>query len=275
MTKYSRLQKCKFFFALVFSFLLGCTLTINLLPIDKTCQLTNTDREFNIMNDSKLKSPELIILILSAPLNFNRRNAIRETWLKLHDRDRTVESAKLGNAKHYFVVGGLGLNSMQVRGINDEQLKHNDILILPLIDSFTNLTYKVLKSFEWLNEQYDFGLTYKYVLKCDDDSFVRLDSLMHEMSHLELIYIKSGSVPVNDISSPYLRVNFQANRFVPGEVEFYWGYFKGNARIKSSGKYKENNWILCDSYLPYAQGGGYILSKNLVTYIAQNANYLR
>lgn len=251
-------------------------ITINLTPVDKTCQIDSTDREYNIMNDGKLRNPELIIVILSSPINYSKRNTIRETWLKLKDRSHIKDGDrnKFDNLKHYFVVGGLGLKNEHIRNINNEQLKYNDILILPMFDSYNNLTYKVLKTFEWLNEQHDFGFLFKYVLKCDDDSFVRIDNLVHELSQIDLMYIKSDAFEISDNSSPYFRVNFQSNG-IKGTPELYWGYFNGNAKIKSVGKWKETNWILCDNYLPYALGGGYILSKNLVSYLGQNANYLR
>lgn len=230
------------------------------------------------MNDSKLKSPELIILILSAPENYVRRKIIRETWLKLGNRRHLIDGDYV-DFKHYFVIGGMNLSTDKVKFINGEQLKYDDILILPMRDSYKNLTQKILRSFEWLQGQHEFGVDFKYVLKCDDDSFVRLDSLLHELVQIELIYLKSdrGDLElINDDTSPYLRVNWQVNDIEPhGDLQLYWGYFNGNAKVKSSGKWKETSWILCDTYLPYALGGGYVLSKRLITFLAQNADYLR
>lgn len=179
------------------------------------------------------------------------------------------------NFKHFFAVGGLGLESDKVRLINSEQRQFNDILILPMQDSYGNLTRKVLKSFEWLQGQFEFGVDFKYVLKCDDDSFVRIDNFLHEIAQLELMFLK-GEVQTDNVS-PYLTVNVQTNdeRLIKSNLNLYWGYFNGNAKIKTSGKWKETDWILCDTYLPYALGGGYVLSKNLVTFIAQNGEYLR
>ncbi|OQR72745.1 beta-1, partial [Tropilaelaps mercedesae] len=34
----------------------------------------------------------------------------------------------------------------------------------------------------------------------------------------------------------------------------------------------ENNWFLCDHYLPYARGGGYVFSGGLAKHIAENAD---
>lgn len=229
------------------------------------------------MNNSKLKSPDLIVLILSASKNLDKRNAIRETWLKLRKNENENVKFKM---KHYFVVGSLGLTIDEMLHLTSEQSQYNDILIVPMYDNYINLTEKVMKSFVWLNEQLDYGLNFKYVLKCDDDSFVRIDSLVHEIEQIEIIYLKSDfkqTLNFNGNSSPYLRVNVQINN---DQVErpnlmLYWGYFHGRAKIKTSGKWKETNWISCDYYLPYALGGGYVLSKDLVTYLAKNSNNLR
>ena len=247
------------------------------MPLDKTCRIENEDREYNIMNNSKLKSPDLIIFILSAPSNRDRRGVIRNTWLKLMDR---VGGDDLPTfvVRHYFIVGNFELELNVENSLKLEQSTYDDILILPMKDGYNNLTEKVLKSFVWLKGQMDVGLDFKYVLKCDDDSFVRVDDLVRELKHLDVIYLKSDIHDlrkINDNSSPYVRVNIQSNNLQSKNRELHWGYFKGNAQIKSSGKWKETAWILCDTYLPYAIGGGYILSKSLVTYLARNANNLR
>lgn len=268
-------------FIALFSFFLGCLLTINLTPIDKTCIIDNTDREYNIMKNSKLKNPELVVLIFSAPKNLAKRNVIRETWLILND-------SKLGSGvkyrfKHYFVIGSMGLSSDQVLHLSAEQSQYNDILILPLYDSYKNLTEKVLRSFEWLDGQFEYGLVYKYVLKCDDDTFVNLNSLLIEIPKMEYTLANSNlQFPLNlppDKLNHFITINMQANdktaNILVQNMSLYWGYFHGSAKVKTSGKWKESDWITCDRYVPYALGGGYMLSKNLVTFIGKNADYLR
>ncbi|GLV37907.1 beta-13-Galactosyltransferase II [Carabus blaptoides fortunei] len=49
----------------------------------------------------------------------------------------------------------------------------------------------------------------------------------------------------------------------------------GNGKIKTQGKWKETDWIICDNYLPYALGGGYVLSQGLVSYLARNSEDLK
>ncbi|KRT79443.1 hypothetical protein AMK59_7275 [Oryctes borbonicus] len=244
---------CKLILISIFSFILGSMVAINLAPINKTCRIENQDKEYNIMNNSKLKNPDLMIIIVTA--------------------------RHITNVKHYFVIGTLGLSNSVLANLKTEQKEHNDLLYLPIYDSYQNLTEKIAKTFSWLTDQLDVGLNFKYVLKCDDDSFVRLENLVHELNHLEIIYVKShinNTSTVNDNTSPYITANYQVNNAgLKNPRSLYWGYFSGHARIYKKGKWKETEWILCDYYIPYALGGGYVLSKNLVTYLGRNADYLR
>ena len=41
------------------------------------------------------------------------------------------------------------------------------------------------------------------------------------------------------------------------------------------GAYKETEWSLCDTYLPYALGGGYLLSRDLIELLVRNEPYLK
>lgn len=270
--KFIKLKHYKTSILTVFSFLLGCMLTINITPIDKTCRIENTDREYSIMHNSKLKDPDLVILILSAPQNLDKRNIIRQTWLKFIEDEEYVVKFKM---KHFFVIGSLGLTVDEILHLSTEQSQFSDILILPIHDSYQNLAFKVVKSFEWLSDQYDYGLKFKYVLKCDDDSFIRADKLAAEIINIESTYLTADSK--NKVASTaFITVNAQINKgAIKKPLQVYWGYFHGNAKVKTAGKWQEPDWIVCDRYVPYALGGGYILSKKLVTFIAQNQEYLR
>ncbi|KAF7278965.1 hypothetical protein GWI33_007774 [Rhynchophorus ferrugineus] len=74
----------------------------------------------------------------------------------------------------------------------------------------------------------------------------------------------------------FISINIQVNKNIDiNNINLYWGYFNGNARVKSTGKWKEVDWITCDKYVPYALGGGYILSKELVSFLGKNADYFR
>lgn len=71
----------------------------------------------------------------------------------------------------------------------------------------------------------------------------------------------------------YLIYYFQGN--MPSHKGLYWGYFDGRAKVYLHGKWQEQDWFLCDNYLPYALGGGYVISQNIVDYISRNYDILR
>lgn len=257
--KIDRLKNHKTMFLVLFSFLLGCTLTINLTQIEKACPLETATKQ----NPETLK---LVVFILSAPKNLDRRNTIRQTWLQL---DRGLHKFKM---KHYFSVGVLGLSRDDIFHLSGEQSQWGDLILLPLYDRYQNLTLKVSMGLEWLHQRVNFD----YLLKCDDDSFVRLDKLWSEFESLEAKFLTNPKKEfISKNLSPLFSVNLQINELVDNKVDLYWGYFNGNADIKRKGKWKEPDWVACDKYLPYALGGGYVLSRNLVDFIAKNWKYLR
>uniref|UniRef100_UPI00398F5A23 beta-1,3-galactosyltransferase 6 n=1 Tax=Pristiophorus japonicus TaxID=55135 RepID=UPI00398F5A23 len=141
----------------------------------------------------------------------------------------------------YFTIGTSGLAAEDVLTLEQESDRHRDLLLLPdLRDSYENLTNKILHMYAWVDQNVDF----KFVLKADDDTFARLDIIKEELKAKE-----------------------------PNKL--YWGFFSGRGRVKSGGKWKESTWVLCDYYLPYALGGGYVLSADLVHYIRINVDYLK
>lgn len=146
-----------------------------------------------------------------------------------------------GDFKYFFVIGVKDLEANELSNVKSEQRKHDDMLLLPQIrDSYAKLTDKLVEAFKWTASNVKFS----FVLKADDDTFARLGVLKNELT---------------------LRV--------PQRI--YHGFFDGRARIKKSGQWAEPNWVLCDRYLPHARGGGYILSYDLVVYIAKNAEFLQ
>nr|XP_060614961.1 beta-1,3-galactosyltransferase 6 [Anolis sagrei ordinatus] len=174
----------------------------------------------------------LAVLVASGPKYTERRSIIRSTWLSGGSRGRDVWAR--------FAVGTGGLAGEELHALELEQSRHRDLLLLPeLRDSYENLTAKVLAMYVWLDQHLDF----RFVLKADDDTFVRLDVLLDELR---------GKDP----------------------RRLYWGFFSGRGRVKSGGKWKENAWLLCDYYLPYALGGGYVLSADLVRYLRLSRDFL-
>ncbi|NXI84436.1 B3GT6 galactosyltransferase, partial [Rhipidura dahli] len=176
----------------------------------------------------------LAVVVLSGPKYSERRSIIRSTWMA------SLRREPQGHVWSRFVVGTAGLGPEELRNLELEQNRHRDLLLLPeLRDSYENLTAKVLATYVWLDSHLDF----RFALKADDDTFVRLDVLLEELRAKE-------------------------------PRRLYWGFFSGRGRVKSGGKWKENAWVLCDYYLPYALGGGYVISADLVRFLHLSSHYL-
>ncbi|MCL4145129.1 UNVERIFIED_CONTAM: hypothetical protein GTU68_066513 [Idotea baltica] len=151
-------------------------------------------------------------------------------------------SDELSDTIHYFIIGTGSLGSEVNITIQSEQKRFGDLLLLSNVyDSYEALTKKILASFVYLH----YNVKFRFLLKTDDDTYVNLPQL-----HLDL-------------------------KAVPYKQRFYWGFFDGRATPRKSGPWKETEWVLCDHYIPYALGGGYILSNDLVTFIAMNSKYLK
>ncbi|GCC32690.1 beta-1,3-galactosyltransferase 6 [Chiloscyllium punctatum] len=167
------------------------------------------------------------------------------TGPKYTERRSIIRSTWLANRDPeilpYFAIGTSGLPAEEVQNLEQENTRHHDLLLLPdLKDSYENLTNKILHMYAWIDQNID----YKFVLKADDDTFARLDIIKEELKAKE-------------------------------PKKLYWGFFSGRGRVKAAGKWKESTWVLCDYYLPYALGGGYVLSADLVHYIQINVDYLK
>lgn len=166
----------------------------------------------------------LAVLVLSAPKGLIRRNAIRGTWLYDFKVSEVSVSAK-------FLVGTHQLSSHLLNNLTQEESTFNDVLLLKgLKDSYNNLSAKVLLGLQWAYRNVPFD----FLLKTDDDSYVRIKKLVAMLRKMDC------------------------------DQRLYWGYFMGLAFPEPSGKWAERNWFMCPHYLPYAMGGGYVLSRKVV-----------
>ncbi|XP_045163167.2 beta-1,3-galactosyltransferase 6-like [Mercenaria mercenaria] len=140
-----------------------------------------------------------------------------------------------------FVVGCKNLPEETLKNIKQEEKIHRDLLMLEDIEeSYSSLTKKLISTLKWVNNH----VKYNFFMKVDEDSFVRVEKILDEL-----------------LTKP--------------QEKLYWGFFDGRAHVKRSGKWAEKDFVLCDRYLPYALGGGYVISKDLVAYVAKNADLFK
>lgn len=164
---------------------------------------------------------------------------------KQYEERKTIRQTWLSQTRkdvlNYFVIGTENLAAADRQSLEVENREHRDLLFLPTFqDSYHALTKKLLEAYKWLDANVDF----QFVFKGDDDTFVRMDAMLQELRQ-------------------------KLSR------RLYWGFFDGRARVKRhSKKWAEHNWVLCDRYLPHALGGGYVLSSDLVHFVAMNSELL-
>lgn len=175
----------------VFFFYLGCCLTINFTHIECATKASNNNEMET--RDKSLSKAQYVVIIISSPNNEPKRDAIRATWGNFVD-NIFVENGEIiykwnhtgiskqsqkNIVKLFFAVGTLGLSEIKAEKLANEQKRNKDILVLDNIeDSYKNLSLKVLNTLSWISKNLK---EMKYVIKCDDDSFVRIDIIVKDL----------------------------------------------------------------------------------------------
>ena len=136
-----------------------------------------------------------------------------------------------------FVLGTSSVDSDALKRLQVESDRYGDMIFLPTVtDSLFTLTQRTLDGFKHAIQHFKF----EYVLKCDDDTFVDVLRLASEVH----------------------------NEHNGGRL--YWGMFRGQGKVLSIGTYRETHWSTCNKYLPYALGGGYVLSRDIAELLVEN-----
>lgn len=131
------------------------------------------------------------------------------------------------------------------------------IFLDDLEESYGQLTSKTLAVLQRFVKMARFN----FVLKVDSGTCRREERLKMQSTFLADSFVRIGVLlkALKDMEHPRL----------------YWGFFDGRAPVHRRGKWMEPEWKLCDRYLPYALGGGYILAYDLAKFIVDNARYLK
>ena len=201
-----------------------------------------------ILRDGDIQDPRLgnstnryftVVLVHSAVNQTSRRESIRSTWLS-HSMTAMEDGAT--SLAYWFVIGGQGIHQPDIRDLKEEQRKFRDLLILFNVDNgYHDLPRRTLYSMVHLSKHYQFT----FLLKTDDDVYINTPLVLQEMKQLW----------------PKKRL--------------YWGRFSCHNPPMEDGRWKEEKWHWCDVYYPYAYGGMYVLTYDVVTLVANNAPYLQ
>ena len=177
----------------------------------------------------------LLILMPIRPDAFEKRKLIRNTWYKGYKDNPEVMLR--------FFVGTKVIADMIGKQLIEERSTHNDVVFIDHKETPRALTNKTIALMKWASENVNFT----YMMKCDDDTYVYVDNVISELKKR------------------------------PTNGSLYYGkmIYHGSVMRNRKFKWADPNWDLSDTYMPYALGGGYILSSDLVVMLAEQAEYLK
>ncbi|XP_075896758.1 N-acetyllactosaminide beta-1,3-N-acetylglucosaminyltransferase 3-like [Nelusetta ayraudi] len=189
-------------------------------------------RYFPLLLDSPDKCGHevfLLLVIKSAPGNYERREVLRKTWAK----ERQINGLWV---RRIFISGTTGDGPEKVRMdklLELEQQEHNDIIQWDFKDAFINLTLKQALFLEWLDKNCPHA---SFLLNGDDDVFAHTDNMVE---YLQSLNDKDGS------------------------RHLFTGFIMGGSPIRESwSKYYVPFQVQQSNSFPlYCSGGGYLLSR--------------
>ena len=124
------------------------------------------------IEEESLDNPKILIMVQSAPKNYELRQEVRNSYGQSC-------KGKYSNWCHLiFIIGKSSNVSDPIQNsLTKENKEFGDLLQEPFIDSYNNLTIKTLYILKYFNYNFDKNPANKFLLKCDDDSYVHLESL--------------------------------------------------------------------------------------------------
>ncbi|XP_021747936.1 hydroxyproline O-galactosyltransferase GALT6-like [Chenopodium quinoa] len=169
---------------------------------------------------------DLFIGVISAGDHFAERMAVRKSWMQHYLVKSSIVVARFFVALHERDTINVELRK--------EAEFFGDIIIVPYLDNYDLVVLKTLAICEYgVN-----FLSTKYIMKCDDDTFVRVDAVIEEAR----------------------RVNSGKSLYV-GKINYYHTPLRTG---KWAVTYEE--WP-GEIYPPYADGPGYIVSSDIARFI--------
>ena len=174
-------------------------------------------------------APYLLALVSSMPEHFELRQAIRQTWASPDYMTKT-------DSKTLFILGkSPGMSVGIQEAVDDEARLNGDILQADFLESFHNLTLKVILGLRWVTVNCK---QVSFIYKGDDDMLVNFERIT---DHLK-------SLPSNQ------------------SLRLFFGHMMGLSPVV---RQKSRYQVLRSQYpfkyfLPYFSGGGYIMSLSAV-----------
>lgn len=125
--------------------------------------------------------------------------------------------------------------------LQEESRRHGDIVFVDVVDTYRNVPAKLLNFYKWTVGATSFDL----LLKTDDDCYIDLEAVFHRVAH-------------GTLQGPSV----------------WWGNFRLNWAVDRTGKWQELEYP-SPAYPAFACGSGYVVSRDIVHWLASNAGRLK
>lgn len=129
---------------------------------------------------------KFIVAVHTAPKNFERRKALRETWGSWDNRTKLL-----------FVIGDIEDEGLKKK-IQEEDDLHQDFLQGDFKDTYENLTYKHVMVLKYMVYHCPNA---EYLLKVDDDAFVNMPNFVDFIDQYHEKYSNSTDILCNCLLS--------------------------------------------------------------------------
>ena len=177
----------------------------------------------------------LLIVVPIRPSDQDTRQLIRDTWFEGFKNSQDIALR--------FALGTRTMPLKEQTVYTKENETFGDIIFIDLKEDFGALTNKTLAAISWAHRHVNFS----YFMKCDDATYVFVKDLIVELKQR------------------------------PTTTKLYYGDFMFDQHVghRRKGKWADTNWNLGPRYIPFARGGGYILSHDLVAILSRDAPHLK
>uniref|UniRef100_A0A0E0C168 Galectin domain-containing protein n=1 Tax=Oryza meridionalis TaxID=40149 RepID=A0A0E0C168_9ORYZ len=197
----------------------------NGLPVSEEVDMASVE----LMKAPPLSKKRIFLLIgvFSTGNNFKRRMALRRTWMQ-------YEAVRSGEVAVRFFTG-LHKNEQVNMEILKEAQMYGDIQFMPFVDYYTLITLKTIAICMFGTKV----VPAKYIMKTDDDAFVRIDEVISSLKKSDPHGLLYGLISFQ--SSPH--------------------------------RNKDSKWFISpkewpvEAYPPWAHGPGYIVSRDIAKFI--------
>ncbi|XP_077978176.1 uncharacterized protein LOC144434202 [Glandiceps talaboti] len=174
----------------------------------------------------------VLVGVLSHPKNEELRRAIRETW----GSSNTDSESGLRIETIFFI--GLSDSGEGQKSVEKENFEYGDIIQINFVESYQHLVLKTLSILKWASE---YCTTAKYLIKVDDEVFLNYHNFIEFLQYSPRKNLYMGNPR---LSSGPMRSKLQ-KWYTPSEI-----------------------WP-SSSFPPFANGGSYVLSIDLVSRIIE------